>query len=125
MWHSPHGLEIHGRREGEGEEVCFDRNLGLLEGPKLSNFESEHERSSGSFPPGRRMDANSAPTIPPSPGQRNGKQPPVDVLGKIKEKLQKLPNREYATELSCEATVGNNCACLFRTSGHTAGSGSL
>lgn len=82
MWQSPHGLEIRfrkdrrreGRREGEGEEGCFDLNPGLLEGPKLSILESEQEKFSVSFPPGRRTGANSAPPIPPSPGQRNGKQ---------------------------------------------------
>ena len=36
-----------GRREVEGE--CFDSNPGLLEGPKLSNSESEHERTSVCF----------------------------------------------------------------------------
>lgn len=51
MWRSPLGLEIHFRKDRrreerrEGKEGCFDLNPGLLEGPKLSNFESQHEKS--------------------------------------------------------------------------------
>lgn len=71
-----------GRREVEGE--CFDSNPGLLEGPKLSNSESEHERTSVSFPPGRRMALTllprpAVPTVLPRPDRRNGKQSSVDV----------------------------------------------